>query len=150
MDQAPTDTNASPPAAKPPTSPAQVWIALAVCVAAFVGAASWAMLLDIPSIRSTAWVNFIMVGADVAIGIWLALRWRRRIVTVLAGVNVTVLVLFTAAFFFMMTVPTTGHELATGQPAADFTLPNHDGSSVSLADFHAKGPVLLVFYRGFW
>jgi hypothetical protein len=33
---------------------------------------------------------------------------------------------------------------------APFTLPAQDGRSVSLAAELAHGPVVLVFYRGFW
>ena len=37
-----------------------------------------------------------------------------------------------------------------GQAAPDFTLPNADGRSVSLAELRARGPVVLSFYRGRW
>jgi hypothetical protein len=142
----PSATSAAPPA----HSARQVWIALAFSVAALAAAAGWILLLDIPSIRSTAWLNFLAIAADVAIGFYLAVRWRRRIVTLFAGFNVLILALFTGSFFFAMTLPTTSRELTVGATAADFTLPNHDGASVSLDHVRANGPVLLVFYRGFW
>jgi peroxiredoxin len=34
--------------------------------------------------------------------------------------------------------------------ALPFTLPNQKGEPASLADFLAKGPVLLAFHRGTW
>jgi peroxiredoxin len=37
-----------------------------------------------------------------------------------------------------------------GQPATDFTLPSSTGTSVSLVDLRARGPVVLSFYRGRW
>jgi hypothetical protein len=37
-----------------------------------------------------------------------------------------------------------------GQAAPDFTLPNTDGRSVSLAELLAPGPLVLSFYRGRW
>ena len=37
-----------------------------------------------------------------------------------------------------------------GQTAPEFTLPNTDGRSVSLAELRARGPVVLSFYRGRW
>ena len=37
-----------------------------------------------------------------------------------------------------------------GQPAPDFTLPDAQGHSVSLAELRARGPVVLSFYRGRW
>ncbi len=36
--------------------------------------------------------------------------------------------------------------IAVGQTAPDFTLKNQDGDAVSLADFHGKQAVALVFY----
>lgn len=35
-----------------------------------------------------------------------------------------------------------------GQPAPEFTLPEVNGKTVSLAEFKGKKNVLLVFYRG--
>lgn len=40
--------------------------------------------------------------------------------------------------------------LATNATAAPFTLSSQTGASVSLAECLANGPVVLVFYRGFW
>lgn len=34
--------------------------------------------------------------------------------------------------------------------APDFTLPSHDGSRVTLSSLLPAGPVVIVFYRGFW
>lgn len=38
----------------------------------------------------------------------------------------------------------------TGNPAPEFTLPNPDGKTVSLAELSAEQPVLVLFYRGDW
>ena len=37
-----------------------------------------------------------------------------------------------------------------GHAAPDFTLPNASGQSVRLAGLVARGPVVLLFYRGRW
>jgi len=50
----------------------------------------------------------------------------------------------------MMAQQTPKHGLAVGAPAPEFALPASDGSTVSLAALRAGGPVLLVFYRGWW
>ncbi|MBK8235858.1 MAG: redoxin domain-containing protein [Deltaproteobacteria bacterium] len=34
--------------------------------------------------------------------------------------------------------------------APEFTLPDADGNPVSLAQLRSRGPVVLVFYRGWW
>ncbi|PCI64136.1 MAG: alkyl hydroperoxide reductase [Kordiimonadales bacterium] len=43
-----------------------------------------------------------------------------------------------------------GAALATGVKAPDFTLKSANGGMVSLSGSLAKGPVVLVFYRGAW
>jgi hypothetical protein len=40
--------------------------------------------------------------------------------------------------------------LKIGERAPDFTLPNVDGTPVSLSGLLAKGPVVLSFFRGRW
>lgn len=54
-------------------------------------------------------------------------------------------------------LPSLGCRLATEQQpatveakAADFSLAAHDGRTVTLGDLVAKGPTILVFYRGHW
>ncbi len=34
--------------------------------------------------------------------------------------------------------------------APDFALPDHTGAEVTLRSLLAKGPVVVIFYRGFW
>jgi hypothetical protein len=43
-----------------------------------------------------------------------------------------------------------GTPVAEEQLAPDFALPDEQGHTVALADLRAKGPVVLVFYRGHW
>ncbi len=50
----------------------------------------------------------------------------------------------------MMAQQTPEHGLAVGTPAPEFTLPASEGRTVSLTALRASGPVLLVFYRGWW
>ncbi len=45
---------------------------------------------------------------------------------------------------------TRGPTAPAGKPAPDFTLKSHDGRDVSLASLTQSGPVVVVFYRGFW
>ncbi len=45
---------------------------------------------------------------------------------------------------------TTAANVADGELAPAFALTAQDGRPVSLASALAHGPVVLVFYRGFW
>lgn len=40
--------------------------------------------------------------------------------------------------------------LKVGDLAPSFGLPNGDGKLVLLAEYTARSPVVLVFYRGYW
>jgi peroxiredoxin len=40
--------------------------------------------------------------------------------------------------------------LRVGDKAPDFALPNGDGKLVTLSEYTARAPVVIVFYRGFW
>lgn len=40
--------------------------------------------------------------------------------------------------------------LKVGDKAPEFALPNGDGKLVTLSEYTARSPVVLVFYRGFW
>ena len=45
---------------------------------------------------------------------------------------------------------TTAASVSAGERAPDFSLIGQDGTHVSLAGALAHGPVVLVFYRGYW
>jgi len=45
---------------------------------------------------------------------------------------------------------TTAATVTTDSMAPAFALPAQDGRSVSLVSELARGPVVLVFYRGYW
>jgi peroxiredoxin len=40
--------------------------------------------------------------------------------------------------------------LKVGDRAPDFALPNGDGKLVTLSEYTSRGPVVVIFYRGFW
>jgi hypothetical protein len=40
--------------------------------------------------------------------------------------------------------------IKVGDKAPEFALPNGDGKLVMLSEYTARGPVVIVFYRGFW
>lgn len=58
------------------------------------------------------------------------------------------------AFFLLLSLPALAQtppvKLKVGDTAPDFALPNGDGKLVTLADYTSQGPVILVFYRGYW
>lgn len=43
-----------------------------------------------------------------------------------------------------------GPAVEVSTTAPEFALPDPDGAIVSLAELRARGPVVVVFYRGYW
>lgn len=113
------------------------------------GVAAYMLLIDVPWIRSSG----LPTTGLIILGIGLSLSAMRRRPSagakILIGLNIGVLVFWHWAFFILAAVPASPrfNELKT---APDFSLVDENGSTVSLVAARAEGPVLLVFYRGFW
>lgn len=85
----------------------------------------------------------------------MALRWRRRgHCAIRRFVRLPRLALATALTLAMVApgcrLQTEQAPAATEAPAPAFSLAAHDGRTVSLDDLVARGPAILVFYRGYW
>lgn len=117
---------------------------LALAVAPF----TWWWTIDQPFLRrtgATAW-------AGIAVALTLALAAarvdRRRWVRAVAALHVLALAVCAWSFLGYSRLPATSVESV--QRAPDFTLPDSRGQSVTLSEQLARGPVLLVFFRGHW
>lgn len=99
--------------------------------------------------RSTAWPTLALMTVGTVLGFVAAARRSGRWPKVVAGINVTLLALIVVAFFVLMRLPRS-EQFADASTAPDFSLSDHNGRQVNLRQELAKGPVLLVFYRGHW
>jgi hypothetical protein len=126
-------------------------LAVAGLLMTIVGGVSYYFLLEVPWIRATGWPNLVVMLIGLALGIASARRARRKLTLGLVIGQVLFIALFVVSLtvFTALPEPQSSAEVASRQ-APDFTLPDHTGKSVSLAEALARGPVLLVFYRGFW
>lgn len=112
-----------------------------------LGPVSWFGTIDSPDLRAsgaTVWSCFV---SALYLGGTAAWKDRRRWVR-LAFVGELLFVGLSLWLFFgfaRLPAATPGQERAP-----DFTLTAHDGTTVSLAESLARGPVLLVFFRGHW
>jgi len=109
-----------------------------------------------PVFRDTAWLNFLILIAALAISAigarraWSRGGWRR-----LAGVGSTLVsggvgaLLVAYVFFLSNGLPSTEGVTTEGEAIPVMTLASYDGSQVNVA---AAGDdsTILVFYRGFW
>ncbi len=123
--------------------------ALAGFLMIFVGIAVYMVMADDPYARWTGWPAFVGMGIGAVLGVLSIAKDRRWWVRGLGGLNVVLLAMFAYAFYFWAQLPDT-QSFAALESAPDFTLVNHEGRNVNLKSELTKGPVLLVFYRGFW
>lgn len=109
---------------------------------------SWLWTIDNPLLRSTGLSAWLLLGAALSLSLSAARVDRRRWVRGLVVLQLGALALFAWLFFGFARLPRTHAVELTRAP--DFTLPDHLGRPVHLADELARGPVLLVFFRGHW
>ena len=79
------------------------------------------------------------------------IRKRRVLRTVLLSLLGLVVVLAAvSAFLVYRPIARRAGLVVAAVQAPDFSLEDQNGAAVSLASLTAKGPAVLVFYRGFW
>lgn len=136
------------PATEPPRgfpTRAVVWLVLS-----FAGGWLYVALLGVPLLRSTGLPAFLVMTVAALGGILAVRRDRRLFPRLLTLANVALLSLFTFSFFWVWALPLPAETATALQVAPEFELPDESGRVVSLKDARRDGPVLLVFYRGFW
>lgn len=132
------------------TAARPLWPVLLGCAAVIAAPAIYFPLIDNPLVRSTAWPTFLLAGAGAVAGACYARRDERTWVRLLGGSGVALLLLFAGAFFWLAALPAPQAVAGTLEVAKDFTLKDNRGRDVTLSSVYKSGPVLLVFYRGFW
>lgn len=124
----------------------------------FVGFVSYFLVFaKWPATRDFPWVNLPVVLAAVALGFaglgnaWKTGRWRTKLLHFggsCAALALAGLLCF-YVFSFSATMPEATEEAVAMDMAPNLSLPDARGETVTLESFRG-GPVLLLFYRGFW
>ncbi|MCG3128783.1 MAG: hypothetical protein CHACPFDD_03675 [Phycisphaerae bacterium] len=124
--------------------------AAACLLLSLAGGFVYVALLGVPLLRSTGLPAFVIMGAAAIAGVLAVRRDRRLFPRLLALGNLALLGIFTFSFFWVWALPLPAETATALQVAPEFELPDESGRIVSLKDARRGGPVLLVFYRGFW
>jgi hypothetical protein len=120
------------------------------CLSYFLLFARW------PLFRDTPWLNLLILVGAVALSFaglrraWPQGGWRR--IGAIAGLGVSALfgvALLLYCYRLSYDLPSADLAVASGERIPAITLPAQDGRPVDLAEA-AAGPLVLVFYRGFW
>jgi hypothetical protein len=107
---------------------------------------SYFVSIDNPALRASAGSVWLLLAAALFLGTTAAWRDRRVWVRGAFALELVLGALFVWSFFGLQRVPAG----APPERAPDFVLPDQDGRVVTLSSELARGPVLLVFYRGHW
>lgn len=128
------------------------WIGIAAFAVTLLGWISYPIINKIPGVRRTMWPlwMFFLLGFAVAAAALLLGRTFSGLDRALAQAAIGNLPLFLFFYFFMMRTPRAKGRPEIGQRLPHFELPSDEGKVISPDDFNGKGPVLLVFFRGFW
>ncbi len=140
-----------------------IWLGFLVVLAALFSYPT--VFARFPDTRDHPWPTLLLFGAGLGLTLTgLRRAWRQPQVyrgriagAILLSLGAGVCAFFLAGFYyFARLLPASAGAPRVGQKAPDFTLPDKDGSPVTLsrligagADGGASG-VLLVFYRGNW
>ncbi len=136
-----------------------VWAGLLTALLAVMTYES--IFIRFPATRDVPWVNYLLLALALVlsfVGLRRAFRhpdiYRGKIGGSIIGVLV---ILVTAVFlwgtlYYVRQLPASSGTPHVGQRAPDFTLPDANGTPVTLSSLLASGPngALLIFYRGYW
>jgi hypothetical protein len=107
---------------------------------------SWLWTIDNPALRATGATAWMMLASALFLSLSAAWRDRRTWVRGVAALEVATVGLSLWLFFGFSRLPAA----RLPERAIDFTLPDQEGRPVTLSAELARGPVLLVFFRGHW
>lgn len=151
MDEPIAPISQDPSAAAAPTSSrcAAGKLAAVGLLVAISGPMVYMLLLDQPFLRRTALPAWVLMAGGLAISAVAVRRDARLRVRVMAAITLLGTAAFAWLFFSVWELPQTA-AFDGLEAAPDFAIADHTGTSVTLSQVYAEGPVLLVFYRGHW
>lgn len=138
----------SEPAATP-SRPRRTGLALLGLLLTIVGPIAFFLMLDQRWVQRTAGPAVVLMALGAGLALWAAAADRRIWIRAIAGLNSLLLVLLLAGFFGMPRLPAAA-DAAAAERAPEIAIDDEHGRPVVLSELWNRGPVLLVFYRGFW
>lgn len=105
------------------------------------------LMLELPSIRNGYW-TYLPIAIGIVIAVIGLIRERIKATWTFAVLCAVGFIGYSIGRF--IPAPPPSPQTAVGQTFPDFTLPDQDGKSVSLAELRRDRSVIVVFFRGGW
>ena len=108
---------------------------------------SYVPVAKIPGVRGTMWPTWALfvLSAAVAIAAMVLVKPDAFAISTLV-----LFVLFAISYLVVLRIPRVEGRPQEGQIIPRFTVQTEKGTTISPDDFAGKGPLLLIFFRGFW
>lgn len=116
------------------------------------GWASYMPLVSMTGYRATMWPMFALLAAALVLALY-AFKHATApalIARLISGVAAVLCLAMAPVFFLMLRVPQPAGRPIVGSPAPGVNVTNEFGDKLFTGSFTGDGPLLLVFYRGFW
>ena len=125
-----------------------IWIGMAISIFGLVS--YFAYFARFPVLRDFPWLNLPLVFVGLAVSILGAAR-RLSFLSVTGAVLSAACATLLTTYVFVLSyqLPSVEGVVAVGAEAPAFSLVDHTGATLNLADLRGE-PAVLVFYRGFW
>jgi hypothetical protein len=121
-------------------------LGLALCLCAPF---AWVLTLDVPLLMHTGAAAWLCIAIGLALGVSAMRNDTRKLLRVFVAADLVLAGLLAWGAYGLAQLPRAGVARAS-ERAPEFDLVDHNGKPVRLSDELARGPVLLVFFRGSW
>jgi hypothetical protein len=129
-----------------------IWLSVSSVILAVGAIVAYVLLIRVPLVRNHPSAYLAAFALAVALAVLALARGRGRRWPAWIALGLTSTLLVGGVWFNVAVarIPPTRSVLRVGERAPDFTLPDADGTPVTLSELRGKKPVVLVFYRGYW
>lgn len=116
------------------------------------GWASYLPLVKNPSYRGTMWPMILLIALSLLLAVYAFSKASAPVMAtrIIAGLAAVSSLAFIPVYVALLRVPATAGRPQAGQKMPGVTVVNEYGDKVFTGSFTNNGPLLLVFYRGFW
>ena len=133
-----------------------LWVGFVVAVG---GLFSYEFFARFPVTRDFPWLNLLLFGIGAALLLFGLFRafgrpqsYRGKVFgSIFAVISFCLFAFFAYEIFYVLRqVPLSAQAPRVGEKAPDFSLPDQNGTSTSLAEILQPNGAVLIFYRGHW